>query len=308
MPPALRPLVPCGPQLAAEAAGELAERQDWAIGRLQLLALGIGSERIKSWLRSGRLHPTPYRGIYAWGRAELPEKGQLSAGLLFARKGSALDGLSALWWQGLLERRPDLIHIASPGRTASCADLCIRHPLRIERHVHRGLPVVDLARALLVASANLELNSLRLVLARADYDKDIPFSLPSLQKAIRKGPAGSKALRAAMAAHLPQLARCANDFEIDFVLLCESYGIPIPQPNVRKGRFVPDMTWEQAKLIVELDGRDAHRSAAQLASDAWKQEWLESIGYAVIRFTWPEVQFRQDWVAAETRAGLANGA
>ena len=308
MPPALRPLVPYGPQLAAEAAGELAERQDWAIGRLQLLALGIGSERIKSWLRSGRLHPTPYRGIYSWGRAELPEKGQLSAGLLFARKGSALDGLSALWWQGLLERRPDLIHIASPGRTASCADLCIRHPLRIERHVHKGLPVVDLARALLVASADLEINSLRLVLARADYDKRIPFSLPSLQEAIRHGPKGSKAVRAAMAIHLPQLARCTNDFEIDFVLLCERHGIPIPQPNVRKGRFVPDMTLESAKLVVELDGRDAHTSEAQLASDSKKQEWLEAQGYAVTRFTWAQVQFREGWVAAETRAGLANGA
>ena len=267
---------------------------------------GFSPARIRSWLAAGRLH-LRYPGVYAWGRPELCERGEHAVALLFSSStgGSALTGLSALWWQGLLGSRPDVIHIDAPGRARSREGLRILHPVRIERREHEGLPVVDLARALLVASPDLELNSLRLVLARADYDNDIPFSLPSLQKAIRKGPAGSKALRAAMAAHLPELARCANDFEIDFVLLCERYGIPIPQPNVRKGRFVPDMTWEQAKLIVELDGRDAHTSAAQLASDARKQEWLESIGYAVIRFMWPEVQFQQPWVAARTRAGLA---
>ncbi len=141
-----------------------------------------------------------------------------------------------------------------------------------------------------------------MVLARADYDKEIPFSLPPPQEAIRHGPAGSKAVRAAMAAHLPAFAHCATQLEIDFILLCESHSIPIPPPNVRKGRFVPDMTWEAAKLIVELDGRDAHTSEAQLASDSKKQEWLESRGYGVIRFTWPEVQFQKPWVAQQVRA------
>jgi len=295
--------------MAVQRACELAQAQFWAISRWQLLEAGFSDARIDRWLASGRLH-LRYPGVYAWGRAELCEKGEHAAALLFSSGagGSGLTGLSALWWQGLLGSRPDLIHIDAPGRVRSREGLRILHPVRIERREHRGLPVVDLARALLVASADLELNSLRLVLARADYDKDIPFSLPSLQESIRHGPKGSKAVRAAMAIHLPQLARCTNDFEIDFVLLCERHGIPIPQPNVRKGRFVPDMTWESAKLIVELDGRDAHTSEAQLASDSKKQEWLESQGYAVARFTWAQVQFREGWVAAETRAGLANGA
>lgn len=293
------------PIYAAEAAGELAARTFGAIARRQILELGLGASRIRDWKRVGRLHPTRYRGVYAWGRPDLPEKGGLAAGLLYAGRGSALDGLSALWWQGLLEHRPKRINIASPRRASSCADLRILHPLRIERHVHEDLPVVDLARSLLVASAELEHNSLRLVLARADYDKDIPFSLRSLQEAIRRGPEGSRALRAAMAAHLPQLARCTSPLEIDFVLLCEANGIPIPEPNVRKGRFVPDMTWEEARLIVELDGRDAHTSEAQRATDASRQKWLESLGYTVIRFSWGEVHFREAWVAGRVRALLA---
>ncbi len=286
-----------------EVASEIAGSCFGPVARWQLLGAGVDRSQIRRWVICERMFPR-YPGVYAWGRPELTDKGEQSAGLLFASKGSGLTGLSALWWQGLLERRPKLIHIDAPGYAASRQDLRIRHPREINRHVHKGLPVVDLARSLLVASADLEPNSLRLVLARADYDKDIPFSLPSLQEAIRHGPVGSKAVRAAMASHLPALARCANDFEIDFVLLCERHGIPIPEPNVKKGRFVPDMTWEEHKLIVELDGTDAHSSQAQLASDARKQEWLEAQGYTVIRFTWPEVQFRDAWVAAETRASL----
>ncbi len=286
-----------------QVARELAARQEWAIARRQLLSMGVGRERIKSWLGLGRLNPSLYRGIYIWGRSELAEKGQLIAGLLFTGRGSALDGLTALWWEDLLPRRPDRIHIAARGRTSSQADLRVRHPPRIKRHEHDGLPVVDLPRALLVATSSLDHNALRNVLARADFE-DL-LHLPSLQAACARGPKGSRKLRAAMDTHLPALARCVNDFERDFVLLCEAYGLAIPEPNVRMGRYVPDMLWRNRMLIVELDGKGGHTSAAQKASDATKQEWLEERGHNIIRFTWSEVYFEQPMVAGKVRAALA---
>ncbi|MFN8151411.1 MAG: DUF559 domain-containing protein [Solirubrobacterales bacterium] len=299
-----RPVVLSEPRRASQLAGELAAQQEWAISRPQLLGCGVGREQVKSWLRRGRLYPSRHRGVYIWGRPELSEMGEHVAGLLFAGMGSALDGLTALWWQGLLSDRPRRMHIASPGRVRTQGDLVIRHPRTIRRRTHRGLPVVDLARSLLVSSSDLSHNSLRLVLARAEYEPEIPFSLPSLQAAIRHGPVGSRALRAAMDSHLPQLARCVNDFERDYVLLCEEFGLPIPEPNVRKGRYVPDMTWEDLKVIVELDGKGAHSTPAQLASDAAKQEWLEGRGYAVTRFRWEEVTFERRSVAARTGRAL----
>ncbi len=285
-----------------QVASWLAERQFGTIARRQLLRCGYSSARIARWLRAERLHRL-YPGVYAWGRADLPQKGELAAGLLYAGDGSALGGLSMLWWRGLLHHRPALIHIDAPGHASSRGDLRIRHPARIEHHLHDGIPAVGLPDALLVAAADLSHNALRNVLARADFEGLL--HLPSLQTALRGGPRGSAALRRAMGAHLPQLARCVNDFERDFVLLCEEHGLPIPEPNVRKGRYVPDMTWESARLIVELDGKGAHTSPAQRAKDATKQEWLEGIGYAVIRFRWAEVYFQQDAVAARLRAAHA---
>lgn len=289
-------------QVAASSAYEVASKQLWAIARWQLLAAGFSSPRIDRWLACGRLHPC-WPGVYAWGHPQLTAAGEHAAALLFTGPGSGLTGLSALWWRGLLGDRPEAIHIDAPGRSRSRAGLVIHHPAEIERRLHKGLPVVALPRTLLLAASSLDHNSLRLVLARADFEHIL--HLPTLQAAIRGGPAGSIAVRAAMDSHLPQLAACVNDFERDFVLLCEEHRLPIPEPNVRIGRYVPDMLWRDRMLIVELDGRDAHTSAAQLAADVTKQRWLEERGHTVVRFRWEEVNFRTAAVAARVREQLA---
>ena len=81
--------------------------------------------------------------------------------------------------------------------------------------------------------------------------------------------------------------------------------MPIPVPNQRIGRYRPDMLWREARLIVELDGKDAHRTPAQLIADADRQAYLERRGYTVIRFSWEEVQFQAASVAARVREHLA---
>lgn len=289
-------------EFASRQASELAQRQFGPIARCQLLELDFAISRIDRWVRTGRLHPR-YPGVYAFGRRDLAVEGQLAAGLLYAGKGSGLAGISALWWLGYLHRRPDLIHLDSPARTTSRDDLHIRHPRQVHRHLHRGLPVAALPRALLLATEALGHNSLRLVLARAEFAKAL--DLPSLESALENGPRGATALRAAMDAHLPQLACCANGLERDFILLCEHFRIELPEPNARIGRYRPDMLWRNHRLIVELDGKDAHSTLAQLAADDIRQSHLESLGFTVLRFTWWEVEFTPDQVAAKVRAHLS---
>lgn len=282
---------------------EIVGRQFGAIARWQLLEVGATDAQISGLLRAGRMFRL-WPGVYAWGRPDLPPAGRLVAALLYAGRGAGLTGLTNLWWRGLLHREPDAVHIDAPGFSRSRTGLVVRHPPKTRRTMHKDVPVVPLSRALLVASTDLDHDSLRLVLGRAEYDQRLAFSLAELEADLRGGPAGCRAVRAAMGAHLPQLARCANGFERDFVLLCERFGLPIPEPNVRKGRFIPDMTWEDKRLIVELDGKDAHRTPAQRTKDAKRQKWLEARGYTVIRFTWAQVQFRQEWVAAVVRRHL----
>lgn len=283
-------------------AGELAGRQFGSIARRQLLHVGFTPTRVRGWVRSGRLHPR-YPGVYAWGRPGLGTEGELAAALLFAGRGAALGGITALWWQGLLERRPDLIHVDAPGRKDSRADIRIRHPVEVRRLWARDLPVVPLPQALLVATGHLGHDSLRLVLSRAEFHHRL--SLPQLAAAIGPGRPGSRAVRAAMDAHLPQLARCRSPLEIDFVLLCERFRIEMPEPNPRIGRWRPDMLWRDHGLIVELDGKDAHSTPAQIAADERREAELRALGFTVVRYTWAEVHFEADAVAADLRRLLA---
>jgi hypothetical protein len=285
-----------------ERAGKRARRQFEVVARSQLLADGIGRRRVDSWRRRGRLHDI-YPGVYAWGRPDLPVEGELAAGLLYAGKGSALGGLSMLWWRQLLGRRPSHIHIDAPGGVASIEDLRIRHPSRIRRGAFGGLPIAAPEDALLVAASELSLDSIRLVLSRIEFHRVCP--LTNIEAALGAGRPGSRAIRSALSRHLPQLARCANRWERNFVLLCEAGRVEIPEPNVRIGRYRPDMLWEEAKLIVELDGPGAHSTPAQLHSDAARQRWLESLGYRVLRFSHAEVEREPDRVLATVRAALA---
>jgi very-short-patch-repair endonuclease len=185
---------------------------------------------------------------------------------------------------------------------ASRQDLKIRHPAAVTRTLHRRLPVVPLPQALLPAAAALRHDTLRLVLARAEFHNLL--SLSTLQASLGSGHAGSRALRIAMDAHLPQLARCVTQLERDFVLLCERLRLPLPEPNERIGRYRPDMLWREAMLIVELDGKDAHHTSAQIAADLRRQEVLEALGYTVLRFDWAAVHGRPEQVAAEVRRHL----
>lgn len=281
---------------AVHRAGELARRQFGAVARRQLVELGNTDSRIDHWLRSGRLHRR-FRGVYAWGRADLGIEGELAAALLLAGPGAALASLTALWWLGLLHRRPRPTLVASRRRCAPRRDVRVAFAPELVRNVHRGLPVVPLAEALLAATASLSRDPLRLVLARAEFERLLDRG--ELETVLRSGRRGTAALRTAVDSHLPALARCANGLERDFLLLCERHRLPIPEPNARIGRYRPDMLWREAKLVVELDGRRAHSTPAQLAADRSRQAELERRGHAVLRIAAADLRDRAERVAAD---------
>ncbi len=290
-----------GHRSAIERASELARRQFGAISRAQLISADISPAHVRSWLRSGRLHRC-HPGVFAWGRADLGTEGRLAAALLFAGPGAALASLTAVWWQGLLNREPSPIHVATSRRVRSRPGIQISGRRALPRRLHRGLPVVPLPEALLAATAALSADSLRLVLARAEFERLLDRR--ELEAVVRSGRPGAPALRAAVDAHLPTLARCANGLERDFVLLCERRGLTLPEPNARIGGYRPDMLWRDARLIIELDGRAAHSTPAQLGADERRQAELERRGFTVLRFAAAAVRDEPDRVAAVVRQRL----
>lgn len=56
------------------------------------------------------------------------------------------------------------------------------------------------------------------------------------------------------------------------------------------GRYIVDFFFRKSMLIVEIDG-EYHNSPEQKEMDKNRQEWLELMGYKVIRFTNEEILF-----------------
>ena len=56
-------------------------------------------------------------------------------------------------------------------------------------------------------------------------------------------------------------------------------------------RFIVDFFCAEAQLVIEVDG-DSHAEPNQIEYDAARTAWLESQGYAVIRFTNHDVRKR----------------
>ncbi len=68
-----------------------------------------------------------------------------------------------------------------------------------------------------------------------------------------------------------------------------------------------DFLWEQYRTVVEVDGAikyaDPTRARAQLERD----EWLRSLGYEVVHFTWEEITTMPELVATKIRTAFRRG-
>ena len=69
------------------------------------------------------------------------------------------------------------------------------------------------------------------------------------------------------------------------------------------GQYIVDFFFRQSMLIVELDG-GYHFTEEQQQEDAIRQDWLEHMGYRIIRFTNEEVLFDTENVAMRVKENL----
>ncbi len=102
-----------------------------------------------------------------------------------------------------------------------------------------------------------------------------------------------------------------NDFEEDFSALLERHGLPRPRFNadlvVGDRNLKPDCLWVDERLIVELDGREAHETAEAFEQDRERDRLLLLDGWRVMRVTWRQLREREAAVSADVRRALSQG-
>jgi hypothetical protein len=298
MPQVWRSSVDSGRSISTPAIGRLASRQWGVLSLPQLRRLGISEPGVRRLVARGylvRLYPA----VYAVGHEPLRIEGRLLAAQFHAGEDSALSHTTAAWWWRLIDAVPTAIHVSTLHRPTLAKDLKIHRPRHVEAVRERGLAVTTVDRTLIDVASMRNPMTLRSALAQADHRNLLdPLSLTAQ---LRSGQPGGRALRQALATHLPELATTDSELEIRFLLLVEDAGLPIPQTNVYVQGLKVDAFWREQRLVVELDGHATHANAPANEVDRARELTLRAAGYRVVRYTWQQVTRHPKEVVADLR-------
>jgi very-short-patch-repair endonuclease len=168
--------------------------------------------------------------------------------------------------------------------------------------MHRSLPVTPVAHTLLDFASVAPLDRVRRAVARADFQRRVDLDV--LDQIMGRGREGSARLKRALSLHRPEYARTLSPAEDLLLDLCRLHRIPFPEVNVAIGPYTVDALWRDARLVVEVDGGDAHATRAQMERDRERDLHLRSAGHSVRRFTRRQLVTRAAPVAADIRRAL----
>jgi predicted transcriptional regulator of viral defense system len=291
------------------AIARLAEQQHGVVARQQLHRLGVGRHAIDHRLAAGRLHPL-YRGVYSVGHRILMRRGRWMAAALAAGPGAVLSHRSAASLWGLIRSVPAVADVTTRGRHRSRVGISL-HRARLppdEVTTADGIPATTPHRTLFDLAVVVD----RLALERAIEQADArsltdALSLGALLERHPRRP-GAATLRAILDGALATSAPTRSELEDRFLALLAAHGLPRPRVNLgveARGRwFECDLVWRSQRLIVELDGRATHRTAAAFERDRARDRALQATGWRVVRITWRQLHDEDARVAADLRALL----
>lgn len=207
-----------------------------------------------------------------------------------------------------------VVHVTSPCRVHARVAGVLEHRswLADDEIVGLGpavarLPVTDPVRTVLDCMATLPLEAAR-TLAFAAVQRSL-VTVGGLDAGLARfrGRPGVRLMRERVA-ELRSGAHSVGEWRLHEVLrLAGIGGWEANAPIVVEGRVVAvaDVLFQQARLIVEFDGRRFHEGLDRRRYDRSRDRLLVGLGYTVLRFEWADVVQRPDQVAREIRAVLA---
>jgi very-short-patch-repair endonuclease len=268
----------------------IAARQHGVISRQQLVRIGLTRDQIDDRIAARRLLPL-HRGVYAVGHGCVSRKGLYLAAVLFAGEGAALTFCAAADLLEMRASKEDEIDVTVPADRRGDATVRI-HRDKLdpsETMVLDGIRVTKPLRTLLDLAACVSEKELERAIRQAVYRRMTTTALLVDAVNERPGRRGAKKLRNALVnlGEAPGLTR--SELEETFLRYLRKHKLPLPELNVelRVGgkRIEADCLWREQRLIIELDGRDAHHSLPAFESDRARDAALLAAGWPVVRVT-----------------------
>jgi REase_MTES_1575 len=286
----------------------LAGRQWGVVKRGQLLVIGLSAKEIDYRVAIGRLRVL-YPGVYAVGHERLAAEGRWIAAVFSGGGEAVLSHRSAarLWDLLPYEGR---IEITTPKTRRERAGIrYIRASVEsFDRTEHRGIPVTTVARTLLDLGA---IDARRVPKAFEQADVLGLLDVSELQRLVdghQRRP-GTSAIRAVLASAIRWRGITRSELEMRFRALVEDAGLPAPATNctveLHPLTVEADAVWQQARLIVELDGYAYHRTQAAFERDRERDRAAVAAGWRVIRITWRQLANDPRGVVRDLRRALS---
>lgn len=290
------------PPVAAQQAG--------VFTRAQARAAGWSDDRIRHRLRTGGWLWLLGRGLVEAGTPETP------AAVAWAAHLTVPHGVLSHRTAGLLAGFPlpgaDLrpAHLLADRHHRVAGVVIHRMPLgEDEQTVHHGLPVTSRARTALDCLADLPSEeALRLwawLRSRSVLDESM------LARAVREdrfGWPGTPVLLGLLATVRGGAASHAERRLHRFLKRAGFNGwVAGAKVRDRSGRIVAevDVLFERERVVIEMDGFDAHSGRAAFVADRRRERLLADLGYWVIRVTWADLDEMPDELATQIRSALA---
>lgn len=281
----------------------MAARQHGNITRAQVIALGLSDAAISYRAATGRLHRVCC-GVYSVGRPPITSLERAAAAVLACGDGAGLTRASAMTLWGFWKRwdipfevivpRERQIRGITTHRSRSLAPRDLTSQL--------GIRVTTPARTLLDIAPRLD----DAALTRAVNDARLSsyLKLAALADLVERCPThpGAPRLRALLSTgDGPTRA----GWEDDFPSFCEHFGLPRPLMAEPVLWYTADALFVAERVIVELDGYDAHSGRAAFESDRDRDADTLAAGFVTVRITWERIHETAAHEAARLHAILA---
>ncbi len=231
------------------------------------------------------------------------------AAVLACGDGAVLSHRSAAELWNLRPSSPAAIDVTAIGRTRHHRPRLIVHrPRRFEpedRTMLGGIPVTAVPRTLLDL-AEVSPRGLRKAIEKADLIGI--FDLQAVEELLERsrGRHGVRPLRSELGKLHQSISTQYTRSELERALLrlCCRARIPTPSMNYSVEGLEVDAVWPAARLAVEMDGFEYHRTVAAFERDRRRDEVLQLAGYQVIRFTYRRLKADPDGIARTVRSML----
>jgi very-short-patch-repair endonuclease len=282
---------------------ELAAGQEGVISRRQLHDIDVTDEWIARRRAMGWLVPV-LRGVLAIGHPPRTRRGWYVAALVAGGDRSALSHRTAAAVHGMLPASNQL-HLTVPRSTRRIQGLRIHRPRTLRPDdvvVIEGLRVTSPARTLLDLADFRSRRLLERAIDQAEFHR-LHLPLGEVNDRTRQRPR-SRLVRAVIAEHVAGSTITESEAEELFLAIVRRESLPMPEPQVSLWGRRRDFVFRDARVIVEIDGRQAHDRDGAFERDALRDAEVVVNGHRPLRFTRRAVKFDAGYVAETLHAVL----